>query len=135
MEQTKFMLSEDCQPAALHMDCDLQALTDKFVTLFDNLLRIDTKMIMNVSHTTTQRAESQPEADSQPPDSAHRTRATILSGGGRLQRRARGLSTNKATTFAFIAPAAEICCPWAETVSHGGPTGWGVQKAALPGLG
>ena len=92
-------------------------------------------MIMNVSHTTTQRAESQPEADSQPPDSAHRTRAAILPGGGRPQIRATRLSTNKATTFAFIAPAAEMFCPWTGSVTRGELTGWGVQKASQPGFG
>lgn len=122
------------QPPCL-MDCDLPALADRFVALFDNRLRIDTKMIMNVSHTTTQRAESQPEADSQPPDSAHRTRATTLSGGGQLQIRALRLSTNKATKFAFIAPAAEMFCPMRGSVSRGEPTDWGVQKALLPGSG
>lgn len=92
-------------------------------------------MIMNVSHTTTPRAESQPESDSQPPDSAHRTRATALRGGGRLQISASRLSTNKATAVAFITSAAEMFCPWPGLVRDGAPLGREVQKASLSLLG
>lgn len=97
-------------------------------------------MIMNVSHTITQRAESQPESDSQPPDSTHRTYATALRGGGRLQIsvsqiRASLLSTNKAIAIAFIASAAEMFCPWPGLVCDDAPIGWEVQKASLSLLG
>ena len=97
---------------------------------------------MNVSHTLTQRAESQPEPDSKPPDPAHRTRAHLPAavpwqlGSAHMRRSwAYKLSVNKVVSATFIQPGIAID-GHQTTPTHAWRMVWHVQRQlAKPGSG
>jgi hypothetical protein len=97
-------------------------------------------MMMNVSHTLTKRAESQPEPDSKPPDPAQRTGAQLpavvdwqLDQADMRRSWAYKLSVNKVGATTFIEPGIAM--------NHRAPTCvqrmvWHVRQAtAKPGSG